>query len=166
MKRFPILLALLLALILPVAVSAQTAITTFTLSAAVTNPAPTTVTLTVSSATGMSVGSVLYVDGSVYRITAISGTTITVTTAFRPATHLTSAAGFIVPLAAQIGIDPVGSCLRSTAGRFPAYSPYTLMFNLSNGNIAMCQGAVGSRTWVIVNPYGVGAKSANPPQTP
>lgn len=165
--RFFIFIALLVALMVPSRALAQTSITTTTLSAAITAPAVVgNFTITVASATGMSAGTILYIDGSVYRVVSVSGTTITVTNTFMPATHLTSATVYIVPLAAQIGRNPVGSCLRSTAGQFPAYSPYALMFNLTTGDVAACRGGLGSRTWVITNPYSVGAPSNNPPQTP
>lgn len=147
---------------------AQTAITSTTLSAAITagQGGPSTQQITVSSATGMSVGSVLWIEGSIYRITAISSTTITVITQYAPASHLTSAVVYVVPLQAQISYDPTGSCIRGTAGAFPMYSPYTLMFNTENGHIARCAGAtLGSRTWVITA-FAAPVSSANPPTTP
>ena len=163
---------LILALVLigvglwPSSVQAQTSITTFTITEPVTSPAVGQVTLTVSANTGMAVNGVLYVDGTVYRVTSISGTSVGVISIYQPATHLDNAQGFVVPVAAQVGLNPKGSCIRSTAGPVPQYSPYTLMFNLTTGDISYCAGGLGSRTWVTVNPYGVGAKSANPPQTP
>lgn len=160
-----ILAAFVLVLGLAVGAQAQTSITTTTLSAAITNASPTTITITVASATGMAANGILYIDGSVYRIQSVSGTTITVSTVYRPATHLTSATVYIVPVAAQMGLNPVGSCIRGTAGAFPAYSPYTLMFNLSTGDVGACRGSLGSRIWVLTNPYSVGAASNNPPQT-
>lgn len=163
MKTLLILITLLLGLAVPVA--AQTAITSTTLSAAITNPSPTTKTITVASATGISVGSILYIEGEVFRVTAVNGTTLTVLTQYRPATHLTSAVVFVVPVGAQYSLDPVGSCVRGGTGQFPANSPYTLMFNLTNGNIASCRGALGSRTWTLTNPYAV-QLSSNPPATP
>lgn len=169
MKNLTIALTLLLAvLVAPFTASAQTSITTTTLTNAITTLA-TRQNIVVNSATGIVASSTfLYIDGSVYQVNAVSGTTITVTNTFAPYTHNASVTVYVVPIAAQISRDPVGSCLRSTAGPFPQYSPFTLMFNTQNGNVAACRGASGSRVWVITNPYcnaGTGC-SGNPPQTP
>lgn len=163
MKRILTLIPLLLVMAAPA--MAQTSITTTTLSAAITSPAPTSKSITVASATGISVGTILYIDGEVFRVTAVSGTTLTVLTQNRPATHLTSATVYVVPVGAQIGLNPVGSCIRGTAGAFPAYSPYTLMFNLADGSVWRCAGTLGSRAWVGTSPYAV-QMSGNPAQTP
>lgn len=161
----------LIALLLFVAASgsafAQTAITQTTLSVAITgNPVSgASQVITVSSATGMAANGILWIEGSIYRISSVSGTSITVINTYLPATHLTSAVVYVVPVGAQMGINPTGSCIRGTAGTFPAYSPYTLMFNTSDGSIAMCRGGVGSRTWLLgtFNKYN---PTANPPTTP
>lgn len=165
MKRFTILLALLLALFAGSPAFAQTSITTTTLSAAITSPSPTTKVIAVGSATGIAANGILFIDGEVFRVTAVSGTNITVLTQARPATHLTSATVYVVPVGAQIGLNPVGSCIRGTAGAFPAYSPFSLMFNLTTGEIATCRGNLGSRAWQITSPYATQI-SAAPPQTP
>lgn len=159
------LITLLLLLATSGTAFAQTAITSTTLSTAITNASPTSIVINVGSATGMSVGGILWIEGSVYRITAVNSTAITVINTYFPATHLTSAVVYVVPLGAQYKVQPTGSCIRGTAGQFPAYSPYTLMFNPSDGTIAMCRGAVGSRTWLIgtFNQYN---PTANPPVTP
>lgn len=168
MNRLFIFCALVLALLVGSApATAQTAIATTTISAAITQAAPQQFNITVASATGIAAGGILWIDGSVYRVasTYASGTTVPVITTYRPATHLTSAVVFLIPLGAQMGQNPVGSCLRSTAGAFPAYSPYALMFNLAQGVVAMCRGTVGSRTWFLTSPYWP-VVSSNPPQTP
>lgn len=164
MKTLFILLALLMALAAPVA--AQTSITTTTITEPITSAAPTTKVITVASNTGLTVNGILYIDGAVYRITAINSTLITVVDQQRPSTHLDNATVYVVPVQAQMGLNPVGSCIRGTGGQFPAYSPYTLMFNLSTGDVARCTGALGSRVWQITNPYGVIPRSNNPAQTP
>ncbi len=166
MKRLSILLLFALLCVLPSMAGAQTSITTTTLSVAISAPNTGSQVITVASATGISVGTILYVDGSVYRVLAVSGTSVTVINTYRPATHLTSATVYVVPLAAQVGLNPIGSCIRSTAGVPPQYSPYTLMFNLITGDVARCAGTLGSRTWVLTNPYSVGSPSGAPPQTP
>lgn len=167
MKTLTIVLVLLLSLVAGlVPASAQTAITTTTITEPVTNAAPTQTILTVAATTGMAVNGVLYLDGSVYRILAISGLNVTVIQQRQPATHLDNAKVWVVPLAAQVGQNPVGSCIRSTAGTVAqGYSPYTIMFNLTTGDMATCRGATGGLRWYITNQYGY-APSADPPVTP
>ncbi len=168
MKKLIILCALsIVILAAPFTASAQTSITTTTTSAAITGLNTTqSFNITVGSATGMTVNGILYIDGSVYRILAIASTTITVINQYMPATHASGVTVYVVPTAAQVGIRAVGSCLRSTAGQYPAYSPYTLMFKLDTGDVGACRldsGAVNK--WVWTNPYSVGSPSNNPPQT-
>ena len=163
MKRLFILFTLLLAMAAPA--FAQTAITTTTITEPVTSPVVGAITLTVAATTGMAANGTLYVDGSVYRILSIDGLNVRVIQQRQPATHNDNAKVWVVPAGAQIGLNPVGSCIRSTAGAFPAYSPFTIMFNLSTGDMATCRGTLGSRTWYITNPYGY-FPSPDPPVTP
>lgn len=163
MKKLILILALLTVWVLPA--QAQTAITTTTITEPVTTASPTSITLTVAATTGMTVNGILWLDGSVYRIRAINGLNVQVINQYRPSTHLDNATVWVVPVGAQVGLDPVGSCIRGTAGTFPAYSPYTLMFNLQNGNMWGCRGALGSRVWGGTNQYQP-VPSNVPPQTP
>lgn len=169
MKTLTILCALLAVLLAPFTASAQTSITTTTLTNAITQPNTGRQNIVVGSATGITAGATfLYIDGSVYTVNAVSGTTVTVTNTYQPATHNASVTVYIVPLAAQLGRDPVGSCIRGTAGTAPQYSPFTLMFNTQNGNVARCGVSGTTYTWRITNPYcnAAGSCSATPPQTP
>lgn len=171
MKTLRLIVSLLVVLFAG-SVSAQTSITTTTLTNAITNPTPTTINIVVGSATGFAARGILYIDGSVYRIADnyVSGTTVPVINQYRRATHAAAVTIYVVPVGAQIGLNPVGSCLRGTSGLFPQYSPYTLMFNLATGDVARCSqpgiaaGVVG--TWFLSNPYSVGAPSTTPPITP
>lgn len=170
MRRL-ILTGLLVILALPGLAQAQTAITRTTLSAAITaaQGQPTSINITVASATGISVGSVLWIEGSVYRVTAVSGTTITVINQWYPASHLSSAGVYVVPLGAQYTVDPTGSCIRGSTGAFPIYSPYALHFNVTNGTIAHCRAvaltAPTAGVWVLTR-FVVPVASTDPPQTP
>jgi hypothetical protein len=173
MKQFTILLALLVAfLVAPFTASAQTSITTTTLTNAITTTGMGQFDIVVGSATGMTVNSTsLYIDGSVYRIVAISGTTITVINTLRPASHNASVTVWVVPSGAQVGMSAVGSCLRSTAGAYPVYSPYTFMFNLTTGDILRCRAVSNTSStniWQRTNPYceaSVSSCSTAPPAT-
>ena len=166
MKRIVILLALLLVAMVEAPAFAQTAITTTTITEPITSASPAAITITVAATTGFTVNGILYIDGSVYRILAINGLDVRVIQQRQPATHLDNAKVWVVPVGAQIGINPVGSCIRSTAGSVAqGYSPYTIMFNLSTGDMATCRGVAGSRTWYITNQYGY-APSDDPPVTP
>lgn len=162
-----LILTLALSMALPALGQAQTAITRTTLSEAITagQGQPTSINIVVASATGMAVNGILWIEGSIYRIQAVSGTTITVINTFGPASHLTSAGVYVVPVGAQYTNDPTGSCVRGTGGQFPLYSPYTIHFNVANGNMATCRGALGSRTWVLTR-FVVPQASSDPPQTP
>lgn len=164
MNRILITIALLVLAAAPA--SAQTAITQTALASAITSPAPTTKTFSVDSATGITVGSILYIEGEVFRVTAVSGTSITALTQYRPATHLVDARVWVVPVTAQISLNPIGSCIRGTAGTFPQYSPYTVMFNLTTGDVATCNGAAGSQTWTVTNPFAVQFSAAPNTQGP
>lgn len=165
MKRFFILLALLIALFAGSPAFAQTNITTTTLTNAITVPTVGRQVIVVGSATGITANSTfLYIDGSFYDVNLVNGTSITVTNTARPATHNASVTVYVVPIAAQVGLDPVGSCVRSTAGRPPQYANYTLLFNRDSGNIASCRLISGAFIWRITNPYSVNP-SDNPPQT-
>lgn len=167
MKKLTILIALLLGLV-SVSAQAQTALTQTTLSAAMTSGqgGVGTQIITVASATNIVANGVLWIEGSVYRVTAVSGTSISVVNIYMPASHLNAAVVFIVPIQAQYGgNDPTGSCIRGVGGTFPLFSPFTLMFNTTNGDIAACQGNIGSRNWMILT-FNRFNPTSNPPVTP
>lgn len=155
------LIALVLAL-LSAPAFAQGDIDNTTLAAAVTAN-QTYVVLT--SATGVVANGVIYVDGEFMTVSSqySTGTTVNVTRANNPSSHLTSAQVYIVPVAARIGRRLVGSCVRGGTAQGEAY---TLVFNMSTGDIGRCAGVLGSRTWRWTNAYDPGTPSASPPETP
>ena len=141
---------------------AQTAITAIT----ITEPATATDrTIVVSSATGISANTVLYIDAEfmVVQSQYSSGTTLPVTRAANPSAHLDNAQGYIVPVGARVGRKMIGSCVRGGTAQGEAY---TLAFNMQNADIGRCAGALGSRTWRWTNAYDTGTPSAAPPLTP
>lgn len=160
-KRLIALLALILALGAAPAF-AQTGIDDTTLNGAIT---ATQTSIVLTSATGVVANGVLYVDGEFMTVnsTYASGTTIPVTRAQNPSPHLTSAQVYVVPVGARIGRRLVGSCVRGGTAQGEAY---TLVFNMSNGDIGRCAGSLGSRTWRWTNAYDPGTPSAAPPETP
>lgn len=160
MKRLITLLALLIGLSVPA--YAQTGIDDTTLSAAITATAQTIV---VGSATGFAANGVIYVDAEFMTIAPsyVSGTTIPVIRTNNPSPHLTSAQVYVVPIAARVGNRIVGSCVRG--GTRPGEA-YTLVFNMTNGDIGRCAGNLGSRTWRWTNAYDQGTPSAAPAETP
>ena len=162
MKKLTLLLAILLALFVGAPASAQTGINDTTLSGAIT---ATQTSIVLGSATGVAANGVLYVDGEFMTVNSnyVSGTTIPVTRSNNPSPHLTSAQVYVVPTQARIGTRLVGSCVRG--GTRPG-EQYTLVFNMSNGDIGACRGSLGSRTWRWTNAYDPGTPSASPPETP
>lgn len=147
MKNLLIVIALLLAFVAPaLPVSAQTYLTSTTLSAAVTSTSQTTINVT--SATGFTVGYTLYVDGEAMSITSVSGTTIGVfrgvvgTTA---RTHASASTVIVGPPPAFTTADPgPGSCTVANQ----AYLP---IVNTVNGNVWMCRGVAGVVKWTATN---------------
>ena len=160
-KLFISLIALVVALMASTA-SAQSAINATTLNGAVTS---TQQYVVLTSATGVTANGVLYVDGEFMTVASnySSGTTVNVIRDGNPSAHLTSAQVYIVPVSQRVGRKLVGSCVRGGTAQGEAY---TLVFNMSNGDIGRCAGASGSRTWRWTNAYDTGTPSAAPPVTP
>lgn len=161
MKRILILFAITFGL-MSGAAFAQADIPDTTLNGAVT---ATQTYVVLTSATGVTAGGVLYVDGEFMTVSSnySSGTTVNVTRSNNPSSHLTSAQVYVVPVQARIGRRLVGSCVRG--GSAPGEA-YTLVFNMSNGDIGRCAGTLGSRTWRWTNAYDPGTPSASPAETP
>lgn len=138
MKRFLSLIALLAVLVLPVSVSAQTALTETTLAAAVTSSA-TSVVLT--SATGVSAGVGIYVDREYMTVGAsyVSGTTVPVLRRAGARAHATSTLTYIGPATAFITVDRSGACTSTNETYLP-------QINTVNGSIWDCGAKVGR--WV------------------
>lgn len=144
-----ILFTLLVVLALAAPVSAQTSLTSTTLSSAVTNSQSFVV---VASATGVAVGGALYVDHELMKVTAVSGTRITVTRQQAPAAHAASSTVIVVPVAAVplalTTVDPrPGACTMSNYQFLP-------IINTDSGNVWLCRfigTAVTSRVWAATN---------------
>lgn len=161
MKKLTILLALLLAFLAAPA-AAQTGIDDTTLNGAIT---ATQTNIILTSATGVTANGQLYVDGEFITVGSnySSGTTIPVLRTNNPSPHLTSAQVYVVPVGARVGRRLVGSCVR---GGTAQGEQYTLVFNMSTGDIGRCAGVLGSRTWRWTNAYDPGTPSVSPPETP
>lgn len=154
MKRILITLVALLTFA-AVPTSAQTYLTSTTLSAAVTSASADTVT--VASATTAAAGGMIYVDREAMSIISVSGTSLRVargqqgTTA---ATHASGATVIIAPVAALRGAlaafgqsdPPYGTCT-------PGNHAYLPIVNVVTGNVWLCRyvGTMTVRTWAATN---------------
>lgn len=129
--------------------SAQTLITSTTISAAMTG---TQTSILVTSASGAwTVGNYAYVDYEVLKITNVSGTLIGVTRAqfgTRAVTHAASTTilagngAHFKNFAAYQNSPPVSSCVRTA-------QPYLPVIDYTSGNIWTCSDALGK--WIGTN---------------
>lgn len=131
-------LALVLALVVPASVYAQSSLNETTLSGAVTSSQNF---VTVASATGAVAGGGLYVDREYMTIAQsyVSGTTIPVVRRGAAVAHAASVPVFIAPAAAFVTRDYDGACVASAESHLPR-------INTTNGNIWDCNSAV--EKWV------------------
>ena len=137
----------------PPVVFGQTYATNTPLSAAVTAASATTIRVT--SATGFTVGYVVYIDGEALTINAVSGTTITV---FRGAvgtmagTHANGATVIVGPPNMYSTMDPpMGSCTPGNYTNLP-------LVNVITGDVWICRyvasspmGGATNRVWAATN---------------
>ena len=164
MKKTLTLIAVLFALSVAPA-AAQTDITGFTITEPLTS---TGTTIVVSSSTGMSAGTLLYIDAEFVTIaqTYSSGTTVPIirNSYSNARAHLDNAQGYIVPIGARVGSRLIGACVRGGTAEGEAY---VLIFNMQTADIGRCAGGtLGSRTWRWTNAYDTGTPSSVPPETP
>jgi hypothetical protein len=138
-----ILLTILLALLVAAPGLGQTVITTTTLSAALNG---TATTFGVASASGITVGDIMWIDKEAMDVRSISGTTIGVVRGVggsRADNHASGALVYHEVPAGFIGNDLVGTC---TAGsEFPNYTP---LINARTGSMFSCVNS----TWTLINP--------------
>lgn len=147
----------LLALILSaVPLSAQTYLTTTTLSSAVTSISADTIV--VASATTAVAGGYVYIDHEAMLIISVSGTSLRVArgqSGTGGATHASAATVIIFPLAALTGSlpafgqadPPYGTCT-------PGNQRFLPIVNVVTGNVWLCRyiaAAAVSRTWASTN---------------
>lgn len=162
MKKLIIALTLLTLAAVPV--SAQTYLTTTTLSAAVTTPTATTQAgnvINLTSATTAAVGGAVYIDHELMTITAISGTRLTVVRGAGgtvATTHNNGATVIIAPVAALTGVIPAFTQLggRPLAGSCnPANYRYLPIVDTDSGNVHLCwdKGGGQGRIWSFTNLY-------------
>lgn len=123
---------------------AQTSLTSTTLSAAVTSSANT---IRVASASGITVSAGttatgLFIDNEYLVVTAVNGTTLTVSrgqSGTRANSHASGATVLAGPPRAFYDVDPSGSCTAAQT----AYTPY---INILTGNQWLC--STVTTTWV------------------
>ena len=147
MKRLLIALVAIL-LLSAVPASAQTYLSSTTLSSAVSSESQGYFLL--ASTANVSVGDFLYVDNELARVTKIpvSGRVELIRETL-PQQHLSGATVVIVKPAATIGYDPVGKCTAASYRYLP-------LINVNNGNVWLCRPTVigGSNVtvWMGTNP--------------
>lgn len=144
MKRFLLMLTVILGM--PASLHAQTRATTTTLTAAVDS---TQRTIAVTSNTGFTVGNLVFVDTEAMEITAISGTTISVTRGAEGTAARNHANAEDVLTGSDVYFrtsDPLtrdGACTPGTGEA--ANAPWV---NLLTGTIWKCLGPTGTAaTW-------------------
>lgn len=140
-------------ILLAVPASAQTYLTTTTLSQAVTTQ--TQRTFVVASATGIAAGAQLFVDRELVTVESVSGTTITVSRTRAPSTHAVSAVVIICPVAA-LGTAFVPSSGAPRPGTTPALNaiPYLPIVDTDTGNVWLPRFLTAgspSRVWAATN---------------
>jgi hypothetical protein len=160
MKRTNLFTLLMLAILAAVPASAQSYLTTTTLSSNIT---ATQTTFGVASATNVQVDGMLYVDHEPMPILAVSGTSVTVMRAQNPAAHASGAQVFVAtralkPLAMQaaIGANKAGLCSTSTSSvRATALAGIAVLpvIDVDTGNVYDCRrnGPSGSWVWNVIN---------------
>lgn len=138
------LISLALGSLLCMQANAQTALVMTTLSSAATAD---TKTLNVTSATGISTTTVMYIydygaaaGEFINQVSAISSTRITVRRDYRPKAHASGAVVIIAPSAAAfVKVNPMGACTA-------AATLYTPVINIDTGQQSLCSTLTG--TWV------------------
>jgi len=138
--RVFLILTALTMLVLPQGAHAQATLASTTLSAAVTDT--TSTTIVVASATNFAVNHLAFVDAEALRVTAISGTTITVrrgTSGTRAGTHASAATVYVGPANYFTTYNRAGSCTSTNELVLP-------VINVLNANIFQCT----SSLWVII----------------
>lgn len=152
-----LILAVVVALAVPIGAQAQTATTQTVLSAAITSPNATNIS--VASATGISASSqttnfACWTDGEFMRVTGVNGTNLTVTRGYqttRATTHLTSSVvwcGTMGGSANGIGYPftnaspvPGSGCTSTQFGNLP-------IMNYQTGDLSNCLTSARGGQWV------------------
>lgn len=141
LKGIALVLLAVLTLVLPG--SAQTYLTYTTLAAAIADSSTTRIVLT--SATGVTAGtSNLFINLELMGVTAVNGTTISVTRGSggtRANPHATSSRVYITQPGSVVGVDPVGPCTKGSG--LASFQP---VINQFNGNIWHCQSGIWTGT--------------------
>lgn len=147
-----ILIALVLTLAIAVPVSAQTYLSTTTLSSAVTSQ--TQRVFNVASAANIAANYQLYIDRELVTVVSVSGTAITVNRSQAPSTHASGATVIIANVAQQqVAFVPNGGAPRPGTCSLTA-QPYLPIVDTDTGNVWLCRyiaSAANSRVWAATN---------------
>lgn len=147
------LLALMGVLLLSVTATAQTYLTTTTLTNAVN---ATQNTFVLGSATGLAAGAGLYVDREFVTVRSVSSLTVTVNRGQSGTvanSHAASATVILIPAAAiptvVSRVDP--GPIFGTGGCTVASQPYWPLINVLNGNVWVCRWVSNARVFAATN---------------
>ena len=147
--------------------SAQTYLTNTTLSTAV---GARDTQIRVASATSLAAGGAVYIDHELMQVTAVSGTTITVSRTQAPTTHGSGAVVYVatqaqkptVFLQHENALLKVGSCVLTDQQFLP-------VFDTQYGDMYTCRYAAGNdtyRRWVKTNVVGLNGAGSLPTSWP
>lgn len=146
-------------LVLSGVASAQTALTTTTLSAAITDPAAQTIQVT--SATGITAPGTgatlvyLLIDREIMPVRTVSGTNIGVTRQGRATTHINASAVTVIPPLATVPYVPSGQCTRANLLYVPVIASGGAVPSDANGWAFDCLGLTTAGQWVQTNANGI-----------
>lgn len=148
-----VVLSLVFALALSVTASAQTYLSTTTLTNAVT---ATQNTVVLGSATGLAVGAGLYVDREFMTVRSVSSLTVTVNRGQGGTvanSHTASRTVILIPAAAIPTVvsrtDP--GPIFGTGGCTVSSQPYWPLINVQNGNVWVCRWVSNTRVFAATN---------------
>lgn len=148
---------------------AQTALTTTTLGAAITDPAA--INVIVASATGITAPGTganlvfLLVDREIMPVRSVTGTTIGVNRTGRATTHINGAPVTIVPPLAIVANIPTGQCTRTNLLYVPMVANGGAVPSDGTGWTFDCLGVTTAGQWVQTNGNGfptLGSTVASP----
>lgn len=149
-----VVLGLVVALLLSISASAQTYLSTTTLTNAVS---ATQTTVVLASTTGLASGAAIYLDRELMTVRSVSSLTVTVVRGQAGTvanSHTAARTVILIPAAAVAAnvisaVDPSG--LAGVGGCSPSAYQYLPIINVTNGNVWSCRWVSNVRVWAATN---------------